>query len=696
VNPKLTPERLLKKAIVYVRQSKPSQLIRNQESRRLQYGLADQARGSGFQNVIVIDEDLGRTSSGFVERPGFERLLAEVCSGEVGAVFCIEASRLARNGREWHHLIELCGILGVVVVDPDGVYDPALLNDRLLLGLRGTMSEFELNLFRQRSTAAIRQKAGRGELRIPLPAGFCWSPIGKIEKDPDERVRQAIELVFRKMTELGSARQVVISMRRENLGIPVSSSDEGQIRVVWKLPFYQNIRAILTNPVYAGAYAFGKTQTRTTVIDGHARRSSGHHKPRSEWMVLIRDHHPGYIAWDDYERNQAMIAANTFGHSGEPKAGRGGRALLSGLLRCRRCGRMLYVAYSGPKGRVIRYGCNGGRQDCGEGQCIGFGGLRVDQAISEQVLLAVEGNAINAALRAAEQLGEQQQELRKAIELETEQARYEARHAARRYEAVDPEQRLVAKELEARWNAALQKVQDLETKLCEFDNKKLSAALPHPELLMSLAQDLPAIWNSPSTDMRLKQRIVRILIHEIVADIDESGREVVLLIHWAGGRHSELRLKKSQTGKHRHCTNLEAIDVIRKMAGKFPDEQIAATLNRLHLRTGADNPWNENRVYSARHHHGLPAFDPTQSSSSEFVTLEQAALRLSLSPPSVRKMIQLKILTGYQIVECAPWQIPVTELDREEVRKAAINLKNRVRVSRSENHDNQQRLFSGS
>ena len=697
MNPKLTPERLLKKAIVYVRQSKPSQLIHNQESRRLQYGLVDRARVLGFQNVIVIDEDLGRTSSGFVERPGFERMLTEVCSGEVGAVFCLEASRLARNGREWHHLIEMCGILSAVLVDLDGVYDAALINDRLLLGLRGTMSEFELNLFRQRSTEAIRQKAGRGELRIPLPAGFCWSATGKIEKDADERVRQTIELVFRKMTEVGSIRQVLIWLRHENVCIPISSIGEGGLQAVWKLPLYQNIRAILTNPIYAGAYAFGKTETRTTVIDGHARKSSGHHKPRSEWMVLIPDHHPGYIPWDEYERNQAMIAANTHGRSGaEPKSGRGGRALLSGLLRCRRCGRMLYVAYSGPKGVVIRYGCNGKSLDCGEGHCISFGGLRIDQSISEQVLRAVEGNAIEAALKTATQIGERRQELRKAIELETEQARYEARLAARRYEAVDPEQRLVAKELEARWNAALQKVQDLESKLHELDSKKLSAPLPNPEVLVSLAQDLPAVWDSPSTDMRLKQRIVRILIQEIVADIDENSREVVLLIHWAGGRHSELRVKKSDTGKHRHCTSLDAIDVIRKMAGKFSDEQIAATLNRLQLRTGVDNAWNENRVYSVRHHHGLPSFEPSQSSSSEFVTLQQAAQRLDLSPPSVRKMIELKILTGHQIVECAPWQIPVTELDREEVRKAAINLRNRVRISRNENHDNQQCLFSGS
>jgi DNA invertase Pin-like site-specific DNA recombinase len=696
VNPKLTPERLRKKAIVYVRQSKPSQLIQNQESRRLQYGLTQQASAFGFQNVTVIDTDLGRTGSGLAERPGFERLLSEVCSGEVGAVFCLEASRLARNGREWHHLIELCGILGAVLVDPEGIYDPVLLNDRLLLGLRGTMSEFELNLFRQRSTAAIRQKAGRGELRIPVPAGFCWSPTGKIEKDADERVRQAIGLVFCKMTELGSARQVLIWMRQQNVCIPVCAG-EGVPQVIWKLPLYQNIRAILSNPVYAGAYAFGKTETQTAVIGGHARRTSGHHKPRSEWMVLIRDHHPGYIAWDEYERNQAMIAANTYGHSGvEPKSGRGGRALLAGLLRCRRCGHMLYVAYSGPKGRVIRYGCIGKSPNCGEGHCISFGGLRIDQAISEQVLRAVEGDAIEAALKAAAQIGEQQQELRKAIELETEQARYETRLAARRYESVDPEQRLVAKELEARWNTALQKVEDLETKLREFDSKKFSVPPPDPKILMTLAQDLPAVWNSPSTDMRLKQRIVRILIQEIVADIDDTSREVVLLIHWAGGRHSELRVKKSETGKHRYCTSLEAIDVIRKMAGKFPDEQIATTLNRLRLRTGADNAWNENRVYSVRHHHDLPSFDPSQNSASEFVTLEQAARRLDLSPPSVRKMIQLKILKGHQIVECAPWQIPVTELDREEVRHAAINLRNRVRVSRSGNHENQQCLFSGS
>src|SRR6516162_6719690 len=572
----LTPERRRKKTIVYVRQSKPSQLIDNQESRRLQYGLVDRARGLGFQQITIIDEDLGRTGSGLVERPGFQRLVSEVLSEEVGAVFCLEASRLARNGRDWHHLIELCGMVGAVLADPDGIYDPMLVNDRLLLGLKGSMAEFELSLFRQRSIEAIRQKAHRGELRIPVPVGFCWSPNGKIEKDPDERVQQAVQLFFRKMTELGSIRQVLIWLRQENVCLPVSSLAGGESPRVWKLPLYQNTHDMLTNPAYAGAYAFGKSEARTKVVDGRARRTFGHDKPRSAWMVLIRDHHPGYISWEEYERNQAMIAANTFGHSdAEPKAGRGGRALLSGLLRCRRCGGKLYVNYSRPGGVVIRYECSRERLDHGQGRCISFGGLRVDQALSKEVLRAIEGNAIEAAWKAAEQIEQQQQELRKAFELETEQARYEARHAARRYEAVDPEQRLVAKELEARWNTALQKVQDVENKLHEFDSKRLEAPLPDPKILMSLAQDLPAVWNSSSTDMRLKQRIVRILIQEIVADIDESSREIVLLIHWAGGHPSELRVKKGEGGKNRYCTSLEATEVIRKMAGQFSDEQIA-------------------------------------------------------------------------------------------------------------------------
>jgi hypothetical protein len=301
------------------------------------------------------------------------------------------------------------------------------------------------------------------------------------------------------------------------------------------------------------------------------------------------------------------MAANTFMKStGEAKAGCGGRALLSGMLRCRRCGRMLHVSYIG-KAHVPRYECNDVHLRQGGPRCVAFSGLWVDEVMVKELLQAISGHAVEAALDAAEQLGRRREEVRQSLTLEMEQARYEARLACR-YEAVDPDQRLVAAELEARWNMALQNVREVEQKLEAFDRDLQHMSLPSKELLVSLAQDLPAVWNAPSTDMRLKQRIIRILIE--VADVDESRREIVLLLHWADGRHSELRLKKRELGQHRRCTRVEAVDVVRQMAGRFSDELMAATLNRLGMRTGMDNTWNKDRVYSLRHHQKLPGFDP--------------------------------------------------------------------------------------
>jgi DNA invertase Pin-like site-specific DNA recombinase len=694
MNSKLTAERLARRAIVYVRQSSPGQVIHNQESQRRQYELADHARKLGFSQVTVIDDDLGRSGSGLVERPGFQRLVAEVCSGEVGAIFSIEASRLARNGRDWHHLIELCGMTGAVVVDLDGVYDPGIINDRLLLGLKGTMSEFELNLLRQRSLEAIRQKAKRGELRFHLPVGFCWTSAGKIETDPDRRVQQAVHLAFDKVTELGSLRQVLLWFRRENVCLPAVVKGSGK-NVVWKLPVYNTIWHMVRNPMYAGAYVFGKTESRTKVIDGRARKSAGHFKPPSEWSILIRDHHPGYISWEQYERNQAMIAANSNMKSRMlRKAGRGGRALLSGILRCRRCGRMLHVVYSGARGNVPRYHCNGAQINHGEDWCISFGGLRVDEAVAQEVLHVISGSAVEAALEAADQLRNQRQQQRKAIELQLEQARYEAQLASRRYDAVDAENRLVAAELECRWDAALEKARELENKLQQFDAGFGSVPVPDKEILMSLAQDLPAVWNASTSDMRLKQRIVRILIHEIVVDVNENDHETTLLIHWAGGRHSELRVKKNRTGQHARCTSLEAIEVMRQMAVGHTDEQIAATLNRLRLQTGTGNSWNEQRVHSARRYHCLPAFDANWATS--FLTLEQAAERLGVSANSVRRMIQRGILPGSQIVPLAPWQIPVDMLESDRVKHAVKNIKDGVRSPLPRIEQDQQAMFSAS
>ena len=351
---KLSVEQLQRKAVVYVRQSSMVQVIHNLESQRRQYGLTDRAEELGFRDIEVIDDDLGRSGGGCEERPGFERLVAKVCSGEVGGVICVEASRLARNGRDWHRLIELCALVGTVIIDPEGIYDPSITNDRLLLGLKGTMSEFELNLIRQRSREAIQQKAKRGELQFRLPVGLCWNG-DHIELEPDQHCQQVVRLVFQKMQELGSVRQVFRWFLQERLQVPAHAADGKSI--FWKKPRYNTIMGILANPFYAGAYAFGRTKIRTRVVDGHVRKFKERPRDRGQWMVLIRDHHPGYISWEQFEIHRHLIDANAHMKPQTPaKAGRGGRALLAGLLRCRRCGRMMLVNYAGAEGKVCSIG----------------------------------------------------------------------------------------------------------------------------------------------------------------------------------------------------------------------------------------------------------------------------------------------------------------------------------------------------
>jgi DNA invertase Pin-like site-specific DNA recombinase len=691
---KLTPAHLQRRAIVYVRQSSPTQLLHNRESQLRQYNLANYAREMGFAEVETIDEDLGRSGSGLVDRPGFQRLVTEVCEGQVGAVFCLEASRLARNGRDWHHLIELCGLIGAVLIDPEGVYDPRLSNDRLLLGLRGTMSEFELSVLRQRSLAAIRQKASRGELRFCLPVGFCRGSNDSIEIDPDRRVQNAVHLVFQKFEQRGSARQVLLWFREENVSLPAVGYDSKNQQIYWKPPLYHTILAILTNPMYAGAYAFGRTEVRTKVSMGRARRTEGHRKPQDQWTVLIRDHHPGYITWERFEANQKVIAENARMKSRMGRqSGRGGRSLLVGVMRCHRCSRMLRVHYLGKNRQEMRYQCINGHINQGVPKCISFGGVRIDQVVSDEILKVVQPVAIDAALRAAEQRSQQQNERVRALELELEQARYEARLAGRRYESVDPDNRLVASELEARWNASLHRIKDLESKFDQIMRESSNEPVIDKAGLLRLAEDLPAIWESPTTDLALKQRIIRIVIEEIVANVDEQTQEVVLVIHWAGGRHSELRVPKLKTGRHGRCTKTEAVDLVRQMASGYTDEEIALTLNRIGLRTGAGNTWNEMRVRSLRQYLKLPVCRVEQRAGQ--LNLQRAAEQLGVSASVVRRLIKMRILPAAQIVSGAPWQIDAKDIASPEVIRAATALKNRDRGLRHESVNDATLLLPG-
>ena len=657
---------LRRKAVVYVRQSTQAQVQVNLESQRRQYDLVDVARRRGFREVEVIDDDLGRSASGAVARPGFERLVAWLCAGEVGAVLCLDASRLARNGRDWHHLLELCGLVEARVIDLDGVYDPCRPNDRLLLGMKGSISEFELGVLRARMLDAARAKARRGELRIAVPIGYSWHREAGLGLDPDLRVQEAVRLIFAKFQALGSACQVLLSMRAEQVHFPRPSDGKKLITFDWRPIRYRNVISVLKNPFYAGAYVYGKSEKRTAIVDGRARKSYGHGKPLEQWEVLLKEHHEGYIDWAAYERNQAQLATNTYKKVDGAKSGRGGRALLAGLLTCACCGRRLSVSYSGKAPGQPVYRCNQPNLMLGLPRCLTFGGARIDAAIAAQLLRALEPMAVEAALEAERMLMENQSERRRIVELELQQAQYEATLAERRYAACDPDNRLIAAQLEKSWETALRRVAACEARLAAQDAPGPIADAPD---LTGLASDLDAAWNAPGTSMRTRQRLVRALIADIVVNVDEVTREVVLVIHWRGGQHSELRVKKPRTGEHGCRTSEEALAVMRSMAGRWSDEHIAASLNRMGMRTGQGKSWTARRVGALRTVHGIHAYRSAVK-NGEWLTMSEAAKVLGITHHAVRRLIRDRVLAAEQVVRGAPYQIKASDLLDERIATA--------------------------
>jgi DNA invertase Pin-like site-specific DNA recombinase len=668
MNPKITSEHLRRGALVYVRQSTFGQVMEHTESKRRQYALADSARELGFASVSIIDDDLGRSGSGLVERPGFQKLVATVCGGSVGSVFCIEASRLARNGRDWHHLIDLCALVNTLVIDDDGVYDPRLVNDRLLLGLKGTMSEYELSLLRQRGLAARDTKAKRGELRFALPPGYCWNELSRIEIDPDERVSEAIRLLFRKFQELGSARQVFLWTIQSGLKLPVLRQSPVGFRIEWREPAYHTVLQVLQHPMYAGAYVFGRTTQRTHVVDGRARKSDGHSKPMEAWNVLIREHHPGYISWEQFEANQKMLTENAHMQKRMArKAARGGQALLTGLVRCGRCGRMMRVFYGMRSGHAHRYQCRGDAGREHKGLCLGIGGIRVDRAVAAQIIEAVAGHAVEAALRALQQAAQADTDVRQSMERELEQTRYEASLASRRYEAVDPNKRLVARELEARWNVALERVAELKERIARIDATAITRPAIDRAGLLALAHDLPAAWNAPGVDTRTKQRLTRILIQEVVIDQKDESNEAVVTIHWTGGRHTEVRVSRIRTGRYPDDRHPSPVEVIRNLGGQWPDRELAVTMNRMRCKSPDGASWTTVRVRELRERLGIAPFDPT-APREETISVDETARRLQICVGSVLRLIREGTVPAKQLMPSAPWQVPVAALDTEVVR----------------------------
>jgi DNA invertase Pin-like site-specific DNA recombinase len=551
---------LQRDAYVYVRQSTGHQVRAHPESQRRQYALADQARLLGFAHVIVIDEDVGRSGTGRHERPGFGHLLAAVCAGRVGAVFALEASRLARNNRDWHHLIDLCALTETLLIDDDGIYDPRQLNDRLVLGMKGSMAEYELGLMRQRARQAFEAKIQRGHVMWEVPVGFVRTRDDRLEKHADRHVQHAIAGVFQKFRELGSARQTMLWYHEAQLPLPeVCPGTFGQ-DFRWRLPSEHRIHQMLRNPCYAGALVYGRTAAKTVIVDGRARQSHRQRQPVAQWRILLLDNHPGYISWEEFLHTQQLLETNRHRPQGEAGgAAKRGPALLSGLLRCGHCGRKLYVAYSGTTGRVPRYICHGGRVHRGSSSCLTVGGLRVDRAVEAAVLDAIQPAGVTAALEALERLRAEHDLTRQALTLAVEKARYEAQRAQRQYDRVDPDNRLVAGELERRWNATLAQVAEAEARLATLESQQRTLSAEQQHGLLTLGHDLATVWRHPAASEVLKKRILRTVLHEIMVHTTQQPPEHVLHLHWHGGVHTEVRVARNTAGKHGRATDRDVI-----------------------------------------------------------------------------------------------------------------------------------------
>ena len=663
---KLTSSHLRRQAFVYLRQSSQAQLERNVESTQRQYALVERAIELGFcrDQVVVIDEDLGISGSGLSERSGFARLAAEVALGHAGLVLGLEVSRLARNNVDWYRLLDLCGVTDTVIGDGDGLYHPGSFNDRLLLGLKGTMSEAELHVLRSRLQGGIRNKAERGELRKTLPVGLIWGEQeGEILFDPDEAVRGAIQTIFDRFAELGSVRQVWLWMRREGVMFPMRRFAHGEIQ--WAVPTYHQVHSVLDSPVYAGAYAFGKTR-RERYVDEHGNtRQRMRRLPQAEWGVLIWDHHAGYIDKATFERNRDRIAANTRPRAHESGgAVREGNALLQGIAVCARCGRKLNVAYDGRRGQKRpSYYCPGRILVENRGSwCLRVGGVQLDQAVAGALLAALTPAGVKAALQAAEALEADHDAALKQWRLQVEHARYQAERAERRYHQVEPEHRLVARGLERAWETALQELAKAEAELTLREQQRPRALTDEErERLLALGADLGRVWAAPTTTDRDRKQLLRCLIEDVTIDVSRERRRAQLAIRWRGGAITELAVPLP---RHQPTirTDEDTIELIRRLAVHYDDGRIAGILNRQGRRSATGERFTTIIVGGLRRYRNIPAYQPpAEPPDGELVPVYKAAEQLGVAPSTIFRWLQAGFIRGEQDTPGAPWRIRVND-----------------------------------
>lgn len=669
---KLQPQHLARRAVVYLRQSSPRQVVHNKESQALQYEMVARARALGFRDVEVIDGDLGSSAAvGARVREDFEHLLGEVALKEVGLVLSRELSRLIRTDKDFCRLLELCQVFDTLVGDDLNLYDVNTMDDQLVLGIKGTLSVVELKVLRKRLLDGAYHKAGRGELYRLLPPGYVLDGAQKPVKDPDLRVREAIALVFSKFRETWSMRQTLRWFRDNGVEFPANKARGGKFKIVFQLPTVTWVSEVLHNPFYAGAYVYGRRPMMTVWENGLLKKRQGAALPLSEVRVFLREHHEGYIDWATFEENQRMIRRNRLHPECDPSVGavRAGQGLLGGLLRCGRCGRKVYVRYWGAKGTSARYLCSGNFEQGGS-YCLGFGGRDVDRRFSQEILRAISPLGVRASVEAAARMGQEGDARAKVLGRQVEQLEYEARRAFEQYDEVDPRRRLVADELERRWNEKLAELETARAALAELLRSRPRITDEEREKVLALGERFDKVWNHPSCPVELKKKIVRTLVEEVVVDRASEGR-LKFVIHWKGGIHTAFEMDKPPAVRKNAA---EDIEIIGKMAERYGDKDIALVLNRLGRRTGKDKPWSVLAVKTARRAHSIAGHAQTVEDPN-ILSFTGAARYLGVSNTTITRMSQAGLLPVRQVVPYAPWEIQRAHLDSERVRAVVAKLK---------------------
>ena len=673
---KITASHRSRRCVVYVRQSTLAQTRANTESLERQYELAGRAvaLGWGPGQVQVVDADLGLSGAQAANREGFQELVAQVALGRVGLILGLEASRLARSNSDWYQLLDLCGMTDTLIADGDGIYDPAAYSDRLVLGLKGTLSEAELHLLKGRLIAGMRHKAAKGELRVALPAGLEYDQDGLPAVCADEAVREAIAMVFRRFAELGSARQVMLSLLADGLELP---RRRGSGRVVWAPASYGAVICVLTNPCYAGAFAFGRT--RKAGRAGAQGLACGRLPvPMPQWEVLITGHHPGYISWEEYLANQERLHANCSAPRGQGGgAVREGRGLLQGIVRCGRCGRMMRVGYQASRAKhSTRYYCAAEGTYFGRrAYCQGVGGRQIEQAVIGEVLAVLEPAALAATAQALAGAEAAREQRLRAFELAVERARYEAGRARRQYDACEPENRLVARSLEEAWEDKLAAAGRAEAALAtERASQPSPLSAEEIDWLTRAGADIRAIFEASGTTPRERKQLIRALLTEVILTVDRQARTAALTLCWEGGAITERTVALPRLGAPWRTTPDSTVDLIRRLAAYYNDATIAGVLARQHRRTGTGLTFTKARVAEVRRNHRIPPFRATAAPpchDGQVVSITKAAAELGVGIATLYRWLADGFIAGEQLTPGAPWRIRLDDTLRAKVTEHA-------------------------